>query len=141
MPISTSGTISSSFLGLNQSQKKLKILNKEIKSLLDIAENRTAMLCKVYDSSVSMPENATIIASSKNSKSRDSLLANESKKEDFPKTNADTFQSIINSNYLKSSKKQSNVISKVKLWDELLEKMLETGQQPARPEHWEKEFN
>lgn len=114
--------------------------------MLEIAENRTANLCKVYDSSLSMPENANIasyknVSNNNNNKSTDSFFINESKKVDLSKSDADTFQSIIHSNYLKSSKKKSNVISKVKLWDELLEKMLENNQQSTRPEQWEKEFN
>ena len=45
------------------------------------------------------------------------------------------YKSIINFNYMKSSKKQSNVITKVKLWDQLLE----SGHLNA--DKWKKEFD
>lgn len=100
-------------------QRKQKNLNKEIKTLLDIAENRTKMLCKVYDSS--LPNSQVNTLETRNSPPIKQDLSN--------------YKNIISQNYANSNKKQSNVISKVKLWDELLE----TGQN-MNPDKWDKEF-
>lgn len=96
-----------------------KSFNHEIKNLLDIAENKTRVLCKVYDSSMS-EETSTTSASNTNSicmpSEKPFSRANDSK-QIFPKD----YRKIIDINYSNLRKKQSNVLNKVKLWDQLLE--------------------
>jgi hypothetical protein len=80
------------------------------------------MLCKVYDSA------------DHNTLGNDSTPREEEKS---IKQEEDTFKSIINSNYRNSSKKQSKVISKVKLWDELVE----SGKTDHWTEKWDSNYN
>lgn len=54
-------------------------------------------------------------------------------KQELIKVAPNDYKGIINLNYLNSTKKQSNVISKVKLWNQLFE----SGQ---LSEKWDKEF-
>lgn len=115
-------------------------LNREIKNLLDIAENRTKLLCKVYDSSLSDQENMNILDKSEVVPKR---YMTQAKKNRYSYTSVinessmrpNDYKSIINMNYLNSSKKQSNVITKVKLWDQLLE----SGH--LNTDKWDKEFS
>ena len=81
------------------------------------------MLCKVYDSA----DHETI--------GNDSTASREEEKS--IKQEAETFKSIINTNYRNSSKKQSKVISKVKLWDELVE----SGKTDQWTEKWDSNYN
>lgn len=82
------------------------------------------MLCKVYDSA----DHGTL--------GNDSIASREEEEKSI-KQEADTFKSIINSNYRNSSKKQSKVISKVKLWDELVE----SGKTDQWTEKWDSNYN
>lgn len=100
---------------------------REIKNLLDIAENRTKQLCKVYDSSLNDQEN--LMMNEHSFKRIQSLRT----KQELIKVAPNDYKGIINLNYLNSTKKQSNVISKVKLWNQLFE----SGQ---LSEKWDKEF-
>ena len=133
--------------------------DKEVKGLLDIAENRTKLLCKVYDSSMPKPSKASysqsndslnrilatrsqMVTRSGNKSSdlklevtkRTGILLMRNPSNELVKVASNDYKSIINLNYMKSSKKQSNVITKVKLWDQLLE----SGHLNA--EKWRKEF-
>lgn len=111
--------------------------NKEIKSLLDIAENRTRILCKVYDSQENVQINdrvETLVHRRPNLIQRNSNRNSYTCTLNENSTKPNDYKSIINLNYLKSNKKQSNVITKVKLWDQLFE----TGQ--LNSDKWDKEF-
>jgi hypothetical protein len=106
-------------------------LNKEIKNLLDIAENRTRMLCKVYDSSLTDNDNAQLTEKTE----APCLKKSGIYKSELVKLAPNDYKSIINLNYINSSKKQSNVITKVKLWDQLFL----SGQ--LNLDKWDQEFS
>ncbi|CAF0813092.1 unnamed protein product [Brachionus calyciflorus] len=114
--------------------------NKEIKSLLDIAENRTKILCKVYDSSLSEQENSSQNHTKEEVAIRRPIIMNKNRfslqnqLNDHLIKRSNDYKGIINSNYLKSYNKQSNVIQKVKLWDQ----MVETGK--LLTDKWDSEF-
>ena len=114
--------------GFQSNKSCTNSFNKEIKNLLEIAENRTKQLCKVYDSSLSENENSAI----NNHLEKAAVLRS---RQELAKVAPNDYKKIINLNYLNSSKKQSNVITKVKLWDQLLE----SGK--LSNSKWEKEFN
>ncbi len=93
-----------------------------------MAENRAKMLCKVYDSALNDEENSKInrnlIEDTKNkrlfsskSKRLNNLNHNSNLNGELVKVQPSDFKRIINLNYVNSNKKQSNVINKVKLWD------------------------
>lgn len=124
--LSSNDISKSSFSVPQNSHKKQKNFNKEIKSLLDIAENRTKMLCKVYDSSIPTENNNSIIIR----RNPNSFIKEQ------PKLEPNSYKNIISQNYLNSKQKKSNVNSKVKLWDELLE----SNGQTLNSEQWEKQF-
>ena len=119
-------TTNSSVKSRNNSSSQ-NSFTREIKNLLDIAENRTKQLCKVYDSSLNDQENLMM---NENSFKRMQSLRT---KQELLKVAPNDYKGIINLNYLNSTKKQSNVISKVKLWNQLLE----SGE---LNEKWDKEF-
>lgn len=125
-----------------------KSFNREIKNLLDIAENKTRVLCKVYDSSMSEEMQATTSSSSHISNSTHATtttttpmlinLHQENSRPLFVRASSATasksdrqagikpifpkdYKKIIDINYSNLRKKQSNVLNKVKLWDQLLE--------------------
>ena len=117
----------------DQSKYQSSLLNsqvsftKEIKSLLEIAENRAKMLCKVYDSNNDEYEAQQLkLFQSK-------LKPSRNKGELLPAKPGD-YKSIICLNYMNSNKKNSNVINKVKLWDQLFHSGHVSG------EKWNKEF-
>lgn len=131
-----------------------KSFNREIKNLLDIAENKTKLLCKVYDSSMNEESAAHAQGISLDSSSLNAAAAmvnntstalyasclpptepshrptsyvrassaaagasKDRQKALLPKD----YKKIIDMNYSNLRKKQSNVLNKVKLWDQLLE--------------------
>ncbi len=104
-------------------------LSKEIKNLLEIAENRTKMLCKVYDSTLNesaLSQNFVGQNYETNKRQISNKTIHHQELKDHQITNlskirANDYKDIIITNYLNSSRKQSNVINKVKLWDELLQ--------------------
>jgi hypothetical protein len=114
--------------GFQSNKSGTNSFSKEIKNLLEIAENRTKQLCKVYDSSLSENENTAI----NNNLEKAAVLRS---RQELAKVAPNDYKKIINLNYMNSSKKQSNVITKVKLWDQLLE----SGK--LSNSKWEKEFN
>ena len=85
------------------------------------------MLCKVYDSA----ENETPL------QKNDSTTSKLDYDNESIKQVVDSFKSIINLNYKNSSKKQSRVISQVKLWDELVE----SGKTDQWTEKWDINYN
>lgn len=109
-----------------------KSFNREIKNLLDIAENKTRVLCKVYDSSMS-EETTTNAASPPNSaaNTNQNCLHSDIRPSSFSflrggnskdkQLSPKDYKKIIDMNYSNLRKKQSNVLNKVKLWDQLLE--------------------
>lgn len=121
---------------------------KEIKSLLEIAENRAKLLCKVYDSSLNDQENEAqqnlrLQQTQQNQQQQqpqlqrqllpDKLKLAGNKSQLLPARPSD-YKSIINANYLNSTKKSSHVINKVKLWDQLLQSGRVNG------DKWHREF-
>lgn len=133
---SESASMTSSLTHRNNVITSQQSFNKEIKGLLDIAENRTKLLCKVYDSSLNEVEAVPVreeivikrpIIMHKNRYSVQSQLNENSLR-------INDYRGIINSNYLKSNKKQSNVIQKVKMWDQ----MVETGR--LMTDKWDTDF-
>ena len=92
-----------------------KSFNREIKSLLDIAENKTRVLCKVYDSAMS--EECSVTAPSP----RSAVLRPRAASKDQNALLSKDYRKIIDMNYSNLRKKQSNVLNKVKLWDQMLE--------------------
>jgi len=115
----------------NHHQKQHKNnLGKEIKNLLDIAENRTRLLCKVYDSSINHDSKNDSV----NIKRCESIDRSPIDDIDLSKIVPKDYKGIIGQNYLNSKRKRSNVIAKVTLWDELYE----TGELNA--DKWKKQF-
>jgi hypothetical protein len=105
---------------------------KEIKNLLEIAESRAKLVCKVYDSSLNDEENESrqLKRFSQPPRFGPRVLPSG----ELLQVKPSDYKSIITSNYLNSSKKTSNVISKVKLWDQLLQ----SGR--VNCDSWKKEF-
>ncbi len=106
---------------------------KEIKNLLEIAESRAKLLCKVYDSSLNDEENESRqIKRYSQPLLRHGLSGNRGG--ELLPTRPSDYKSIISTNYMNSNKKTSNVITKVKLWDQLLQ----SGR--VNCDSWKKEF-
>jgi hypothetical protein len=114
-----------------------KSFNREIKNLLDIAENKTKVLCKVYDSSLSEQQQ---VSSSCNNLAEKPPSSHHHHHHHHPRFDFNKlggvgnggggggardrpkdYKKIIDMNYSNLRKKQSNVLNKVKLWDQLLE--------------------
>jgi hypothetical protein len=104
---------------------------KEIRNLLEIAESRAKVLCKVYDSSLNDEENESRQLKRYN---QPLLRYGENRSSELLPVRPSDYKSIISTNYINSNKKSSNVISKVKLWDQLLQ----SGQ--VNGDTWRKEF-
>ena len=100
---------------IHRPDKAASIKNNEIKKLLEVAENRTNYLSKVYDSSTS-----DSVHTECSRRSLKPVRHEHERRVDLNRSEPRDYKQIMDKNFLNSSRKLTKVNGKAKFWDEIL---------------------